>query len=383
VSILDEVRFRSSPFVALKRLDDLGASEREAFAELESDPDFFGLLVPRPPLSMNVKSAGRQTAELFQKLVTPATLDPSLLADAESAGDVVDLVLDGVLEVEHGDGFVSGADAFSVLCSPSGFDEGSDAVARLSHDALLHAQDLETAVPQELINALYLYNRIPLTPFWRTRFSSAEAILAHLGADRGPLRALLEREWSMTARGRGWISWSSRSAEARQSDAVTWKLYVSVRPERLRDAFEVVVRVLADFPGVPFKIGDSATGLLRPDKMVTYFWTREALEEAAAILHRELAGCDAQGVPFSAGLDAEGLLSWGVDPPDTDRALQWLGRDSWRLWVAKRLGAAMSIAKSARGANAIEPWRFAVERARRHGVDVSTWTPSPTLWSRP
>jgi hypothetical protein len=41
----------------------------------------------------------------------------------------------------------------------------------------------------------------------------------------------------------------------------------------------------------------------------------------------------------------------------------------------------MSIAKLARTAAAAEPWRFAVERARRHGVDVETWTPSAALWS--
>jgi hypothetical protein len=47
----------------------------------------------------------------------------------------------------------------------------------------------------------------------------------------------------------------------------------------------------------------------------------------------------------------------------------------------KRLAAAIAIAKRARRATAVEPWRFAVERARRHGVDVETWTPSARLWS--
>ena len=151
--------------------------------------------------------------------------------------------------------------------------------------------------------------------------------------------------------------------------------------ERIRDAFDVVVRVLSDFPGTPFKIGNGAVGLLRPDKFVAYFATRQDLGDAAEVLRRELAGCDAHGVPFSAGLDDSGLLSWGVDPPGDERALRWLGRDSWRIWLARRLGAALSIAKAARGADAVEPWRFAIERARRHGVDVETWTPSATLWS--
>ena len=382
VTLTPETRFRSCPALELQRFDDLGAAEREALTELASDPEFFGLLVPRPPLRASLKSVGRSTALLFQRLAEPAPLDPQLLASPESLDEVVDLVLDGILQVETGGQFVSGADAFPLLCAARAGQEPADAVARLSRDALLHAHDLETDDVQELTMALYLFNRMPLTPFWRARFPTADAVLAHVGADRGSLRALLEQEWTMSARGRGWISWSARSYVRRSGDRPTWKLYVSVRPERIRDAFEVVARVLAQFPGTPFKIGDGAAGLLRPDKMVSYFSSREDLDEAAAVLRRELAGCEAHGVPFSAPLDDDGLLSWGVDPPDSEVVLRWLGRDSWRLWLAKRLGAAMSIAKSASGGDAVAPWRFAIERARRHGVDVETWTPSASLWGR-
>jgi len=380
---LHEIRFRSSPHVELKQLGELAAGQREPFRDLENDPEFYGLFVPKPPLTMNLKSVARQTAELFRTLATPSHLGQPLLADEESAGDVVDLVLDGILEIECGDGFVSGADALPLLCPPLEAPEVHDAAARLSLDALLYGQDLETGDPQTLTTALYLYNRIPMSPFWKTRFSSREAILAHLGADRGALRVLLEREW-IAGKSTGWLSWSSKSAASRHGDAVTWKLYVSPRPERVAEVFAVVVRVLSSaFPDTHFKIGDSAYGLLRPDKLVTYFATRERLGEVAAVLHRELAGCDAHGVPFTAGLDDSGLLSWGVDPPDNDRALRWLQRESWRMWVVKRLAAALSIAKAARRGAAVEPWRFALERARRQGVDIATWTPSARLWSSP
>jgi hypothetical protein len=382
MTTLHEIRFRSNPRLELRQLGELAAEQREPFRELERDPDFYGLFVPRPPLTMNLKSVARQTAELFRMLSTPARIDAALLGDDDYRGDVVDLVLDGVLEIETGDGFVSGADALPLVCPPGEEPEFRDAAARLSRDALLHAQDLETSQPQALTTALYLYNRIPMSPFWKTRFATPDAILSHLGADRGPLRALLEREWNAGTTA-GWLSWASKSSARRGEDDVTYKLYVSPRPERIREAFEVVVRVLSTFPGTQFKIGDSPFGLLRPDKLVTYFTTREQLGEAAAVLHRELAGCDAHGVPFTAGLDDTGLLSWGVDPPESDRALRWLQRESWRLWVVQRLAGALAIAKAARGANAVEPWRFALERARRQGIDIETWTPSATLWSRP
>jgi hypothetical protein len=378
---LHEMRFRSSPFVDLKQLADLAPEQREPFRELESDSDFYGLLVPRPPLTMNIKSVARQTAELFRALSTPAHLDGSLLGDDDYRNDVVDLVLDGILEVESGDAFLSGADALPVVCPVMSETGTGNAVARLSREALLHAQDLETGEPHVLTNALYLYNRIPMSPFWKARFPNRDAVMAHLGVDRGPLRVLLERDWIANPASSGWLSWSSRDPRPRDPKGVTHKLYVSPRPEQIRDAFEIVVRVLSAFPGAQFKIGQDAAGLLRPDKLVTYFTNREQLDEAAVDLRRELSGCEAQGVPFTAGIDESGLLSWGVDPPDSDRALSWLGRESWRLWVVQRLAAALSLAKSARSAGALEPWRFAIERVRRQGVDVETWTPSATLWS--
>jgi hypothetical protein len=375
---LDELRFRSSPFIELKQLAELDAAQREPFLELENDPDFHGLFVPRPPLTINIKSVPRETAELFLSLAAaPARLDRAALGD-----DVVDLVLDGFLEIESGDGFVSGADAFSLVCPPLASLEIGDAATRLSRDALLHAQDLETSDAHELTLALYLYNRVPMTPFWKTRFATRDAVLTHLGAGRGPLRDLLEREWiaATSERPDGWLSWSSHMPRRGHGD-VTYKLYVSPRPERIRDAFEVVARVLSELPTIAFKVGDGAAGILRPDKLVAYFATREPLGDAAEALRRELAGCDAHGVPFTAGLDDSGLLSWGIDPPENDRPLRWLGSESWRFWIVQRLGAALSIAKLARSAAAVEPWRFAIERARRAGVDVETWTPSPSLWS--
>jgi hypothetical protein len=370
-----EIRFRSSRCIDLRQLGDLLPEQREPFLELEADPDFYGLFIPRPPLTMNLQSVDRETAALFRTLATPAHLDGAVAAAA------VDLVLDGILEIESEGGFVSGADALPLLAPPPAVPEACGAVARLSRDALLHAQDLATSDAAELTSALYLYNRIPLSPFWRTRFAGAAALLAHLGADRGALRTLLDRGWYANDSLAGWLSWTSKTKQPRRGSDVTYKLYISPRPERIVEAFEAVVRVLSDFPGTPFKIGNSASGVLRPDKLVAYFGTRELLDDAAAALARALTGCDAHGVPFSAALDESGLLSWAIDPPENERTLRWLGNDSWRSWLAKRLGAALSIAKNAHGNAAVEPWRFAIERVRRHGVDVESWTPTAALWS--
>jgi hypothetical protein len=179
-------------------------------------------------------------------------------------------------------------------------------------------------------------------------------------------------------RRKGWLVWSSDRVRRGAKPTSPTR---SVRARNASARFSRSSRVLGGFPRARFKIGDSAAGLLRPDKPVAYFETRDALEEAADALRRELAGCEAQGVPFTASLDDSGLLSWGVDPPAADRVLRWRDAESWRFWIAQRLGGALAVAKRARTASAVEPWRFALERLRRQGLDVETWTPSAELWS--
>src|SRR5947207_4640583 len=142
------MRFRSSPNIELKQLGDLAAEQREPFRDLESDPDFYGLFVPRPPLTINLKSVNRQAAELFQMLATPSHIHPA-------NDELIDLVLDGILEIESDGDFASGADALPAIGLPDGVPEVRDAITRLSRDALLYAQDLETSDPQALTIALY------------------------------------------------------------------------------------------------------------------------------------------------------------------------------------------------------------------------------------
>ena len=358
--------FRASARFELKRLDELPPEQRNPFEELTRDADFYGLLVPQSRPAATIKAAGREIAELFRALAVPAPLEVN--------DDVIDLVLDGVLEVECDGRFVCGADALPILC-----DDAPQPAGGLSADALRHATDLEETDADTLTRALYFYNRIPITPFWKARFPDAAAVIAHLGAANAEAKV-----------SNGWIVFQARARRAYQPGAATYKLYVSPRPENIRDAFDAVVRTLAG-RDIDFKIGLDAAGLLRPDKMVAYFGDRAELDDVAAALRARLAGCPAHGVPFTAAFDDDGLLSWGLDPPESARALSWLGRESWRLWLASKLGTAMALAKSESvGAPApgrapeggrAHTWRFAVERVRRLGVDVDTWTPRDTLWS--
>jgi hypothetical protein len=229
---------------------------------------------------------------------------------------------------------------------------------------------------------LYFYNRLPISAYWMDRFPGQDAVAECLGiANGGSMRRYLERRWTRlkpSSEFEGWFQWQSLQPEpdsASQTGArQIYKLYLSPKPEHVPDAFEAFAEGLTDSGAHHFKVGWDVAGLLRPDKMVAYFWNFRALEDAAKQIGARLTGCAAQGVPFTAALREDGLLSWGIDPLPEKGTLSWQERPSWRLWVTNRLASALVAAKR-NGGDGIEPWRFALERLRLENVDTDTWTP--------
>jgi hypothetical protein len=159
---------------------------------------------------------------------------------------------------------------------------------------------------------------------------------------------------------------------------VDYKLYVSPAFDDLPAAFEAVADLLAFSPGVlGFKVGRSLADLCRPDKLVVYFTRQEDLQQGASALRDRLAGYAAHGVPFTAAVTLDGMLSWGVDPPRSLAGLTAEG--SWRQWVTGRLADYIFAAVGA-DMLPVEPWQFALERLQLDGVDTETWIPSSRLW---
>src|SRR5207248_2006408 len=91
-------------------------------------------------------------------------------------------------------------------------------------------------------------------------------------------------------------------------------------------------------------------------------------------------GMPAHGVPFTAQIDAKGLLSWGMDPPHSEHLLPWQG-PSWRYWITDRLAGAL-ISANRTNAREVKPWQFALERLQLEGIDTTTWLPSASLWEQ-
>jgi hypothetical protein len=376
--------FRANPHYELVLYDRLAADEKQRLAGLLADPGLYGILRPVDGSPLGPKSVDRETALLFLTLREPGPL-PSYLQTMLGQSlerTVLQLVADGVLEVEvdGGDGvFVSGAAAFDRLGDRGRSRDGSGRLQELSLAALRYGQVLAVDEPALLTLRLYAYNRRPLTPAWKRLLPDSQAVERFLGIGPGGAnRRLLEQHWSRRQGFAGWMSWRRRGTAGEGSAArgtATYKLYVSPTPEALPTAFGEILAALGAARVPQVKIGSDSWGVLRPDKIVAHFPDFDALAASAARLSERLDGIPVQGVPFTAEIGGDGLLSWGVDPPG-EGTRSTAGRESWRTWLCQRLALSLLAAR----ATSPEPWRFALERLRLEGVDIDTWAPGALVF---
>jgi hypothetical protein len=355
----------------------LSEKERGGFGTLANDQTLYGALFDERGA---VKVVDHESALLIESLRQPAHLPSTLGADELS---LTRLVLDGVLEVETAAGeFVSGSSAFDVVCEVLPPPPATTKTARLSQAALRYAERLDVEDAPRLSARLYFYGRLPASPQWLARLPSRASVERFLGIEQSaPLARRLRRSWRAVEPeppNDGWFLWGARGASAADA-ADRFKLYVSPLPESVPAAFSAAVGVAGEVGARALKVGNDASSLLRPDKIVLYFADFERVTAAASRLAEELSGCPGQGVPFTAEIaDADGLLSWGVDPPRSEHMLEWQERESWRLWVTNRLALALLVAR--RDGGPLEPWRFALARIELDGIDSTTWAPRGDLW---
>ncbi len=379
---ITEKTFRASPDYELVLYDRLNGEEQSSLHHLALDADAYGILKPSRATGLSIKSVSRDAALLFLTLREPGPLPHYVRSSLGSGYDetIATFVLDGVLEIEFEGRFVWGPAALRSLRTTHAPAHGSSAIGALSVAALQYADALDSTDVAEISTRLYTYNHVPAGPFWRSRIPSRDALLHYLGLrDADVIAARLAKAWRSDAGDgahQGWVSWRSRVIDATASSA--YKLYVSPMPAALRDAFEIVTGVVVASSATAFKIGSDLYGILRPDKIVLYFASFESLAETAETLRQRLAGIPAQGVPFTAAVAEDGLLSWGVDPPAGRAGPWWQARESWRLWLTNRLAAALAIAKR-QGDDDVPTWQFALDRIALEGVDPATWAPATSL----
>ena len=219
-----------------------------------------------------------------------------------------------------------------------------------------------SADPGGIAHWLYRFGTVPRGPAIDRDFGPDDDPMAVLGMTiGGATRRLLESAYEPGSLP-GWYSFARIGVPVQLAAAC--KLYVSPRPEALADAFPLVVAEFARAGVRSFKVGRGSEGLLRPDKIVAYFDSGDDLHRVAGAVAGVLSRCPAQGVPFTADIFGDGLLSWGVDPPLGDAAL------SWRSWVTKKLAASLA---ARRAIAADDPVAATLDDIRMAGVDPKRW----------
>lgn len=369
VGDLGASRLRANGQLRLVPYDEIDGAERAAIEPLSEDADFYGVLVPPPGSALPVRSVSRDAALVFLSLREPARI-PHLLSSvfgANAGSQIRQLVIDGVLEVECDGAFVSGASAFL----PSVDDDAACYVARLSREAIAYGAALGGLPITEVASRMYLFNRMPSTPALQRRFATTESVLSYLVGDAA-LAQRLQLHWTRDVTENSWVSWRS----AGEVTSPRFKLYVSPTLEALPEAFRLMVDALARTKCTSFKAGLTAFGLLRSDKLVAYFSRLEDLQAAAELISVSASGIPAHGVPFTGAIDAEGLVTWGMDPPRLEGELEVRAR-SWRQWVADRVAVHLAVGRESGSDNVPE---FALRRLRMDGVDVLRWSPNMTIW---
>jgi hypothetical protein len=340
-------------------------------------------LRPRDNEHLTIKSVSRDTALLLYTLQTPGALPSYVVAILGEQCDVVvaQMVLDGILEIAANGQMLSGPAAHEVLFDPLEASERENLVTALSRRALEYAEALEIFEPFILSTRLYAYNRIPASSSWRGLLPDEYATERYLGIANGIAANRLSEAWIRVRAPAGvgaWIAWQSRHITPNRNDTATYKLYVSPACRELREWFKTIAEVVSRSAAFHWKVGIDAVGLLRPDKIVVHFRELAELQATASLLAERLRGCSAQGVPFTAQISSDGLLSWGVDPPADAHSVPWLVRESWRSKICNKLATALVLAKMS-PQSGMSASRFAKERLRLEGIDIDTWTPTSAL----
>ncbi|HEY5811936.1 MAG TPA: hypothetical protein VIT23_04710 [Terrimicrobiaceae bacterium] len=377
-----DAQFRFNSAFELVPLDLLSPREREMLSSLHSVPDFFAILRPVQP-GLALKSACRDTALLLNKLQVPGPIprDIRQLLGMRCGATIAKLVLDRVLEIEGGSGFVSGFSAQSVLFEDVG-QAGARPLSPVTIAALRYAQALKLSDTIALSARLYTYNRLPVSPAWRKRLPSEAAVLSLLEIEPGGRnQKILQRSWSYypsKPNQPGWLFWQSASKHKIGEPRQAYKLYVSPMVQGLPEAFHAILERATETGARALKVGKDIYGLLRPDKLVIYYSSWQEIEHAAQRMKPFLCGLPGHTVPFTAALDSEGLLSWGMDPPRREQLVPWQG-PSWRSWLTDRLAMAL-ISGNGESLGSLEPWQLALDRISLENIDVTTWAPSADLW---
>lgn len=367
---------RLHPEYTLVALETLGSDQRSVI-ERGGGAGTAAVLLPRHGDGPTYGLSARAQRLLERVLATGE--DQSSAALASETKDLATWVLDGVLQLRVGHLWRSGPQTVEDLAlpTPPSADNAAGALESLSRAALDYTASLRLRTVGDMARRLYCYHRWPASPSWSRRLATTAAVRAWLDAPE--TATALARDWVSAPPppdNDRWRIFRHRSTTAGLVPGPRYKLYVSPRPDNLRDALGVALGAFTEHEVPVFKVADDLYGVLRPDKLVAYFSSRSQLKSVVAELRRTAARLPAQGVPFTAACTQDGLLSWAVDPPQ--RADAHSGVSSWRGWLVGRMAQAMIQAQAEASWGPASVVDYVLRRLWLDGVDATTWAPLDT-----
>ncbi len=373
--------FRANPVYDMAELGCLNYPEQMALDSLLANEEVFGVFKPKlASNNANYKIAYKDVALLFYFLQQPSTL-PNFITcqyDDEINKTLAKLVLEEVLEIKVDNEFISGISASKIIYKDFEKKPSDELyLAGLSQKAISYALKLHGLDTRSIASRLYSYNTVPALKHLYGQLTTSHDIESFLyNGHTAVWNEILYKKWQRhyNPDANYWLSWFRKGPEnsIQFYQHHTYKMYISPAIAAMPEAFAKSILPLTNSNAFSFKIGASRHGLLRPDKFVVYFHSYNDLLAAAGVLEETLTGLPVQGVPFTAQLDKEGLLSWGVDAPRKNYPDNMEGA-SWRLQVTEKLAAAISQAQNTKcGEEAME---YVSKRMALEGIDCFTWKP--------
>ena len=376
-------RFRTTSCFCLQEWSQLPPDEQQMLSALPDSDAVYGIFYP-------VDTAGGRTAKvaygelafLYLHLQQASTIPHCFLSknDENFQKTIAQLVLDEILEIENAGTFVSGAEAACILYKPEVFNLclPVDNTLAISLQALAYGYQLRGLTAGEMAERLYTFNTIARDEKIKEPFFAKQTVINWLVAGFAAEElAQLTEQWLFCDPSENfpWFSWQKQKRPGFFSSqhSPCFKLYINSIIDQVPAVFQKTVPVLTAGHALSFKIAATPQGLFRPDKMVAYFENKPSLMQTALYLEKELKGFAAQCVPFTCQLDQEGLLSWGLDPSQTD-VFALIEGGSWRTAATDQLALAVLQAQ-AQNISWEEALPFIRAKLFAAGINMNDWSP--------
>lgn len=367
-----EVVLKRSALFSFVPFSKLPGLTQDALTELVYEGSLVGLLVPAPKTGLPVKAIEAGVAAELASMGSARAYPMKEISET-----LLELLATGAVEMLIDSRTWSGGAALRHLGHIRASKPDSNGnIQKISLAAIEHSAQVPLNDIARLSARLYFYNRSPITGDNR-QVSIQRHTFSILKEWKRAAR--LEYEQKTQALKEGWHLFCLRRAPEKSRTNTHFKLYVSPALDHLPEVLSTTLRIVSEMHVQAFKIGANLEGLLRPDKLILYFSTFEELKRIAARLEDEIDGAKEHGVPFSATIDASGILSWGQDPPSNWQPLSWTDKQSWRVWITNRIASSLLLSR-ATAPTMVSHLSAALDYLWYCGVDPQSWSPRSTLF---